>query len=74
MSAGSRNPAATAPDSELHRMSRFRPKSLREAEARGELKERGAHTLEVVEGTIVGGIPNPMTSRSIGSRNPPRRP
>ena len=35
-------------------MSRFRPKSLREAEARGELKERGAHTLEVVEGTIVG--------------------
>jgi ribosomal protein S1 len=35
-------------------MSRFRPKSLREAEARGELKERGAHTLEVVEGQIVG--------------------
>ncbi|MFT5732484.1 MAG: ribosomal protein S1 [Planctomycetota bacterium] len=35
-------------------MSRFRPKSLREAEARGEIKERGAHTLEVVDGTIVG--------------------
>ncbi|MEM8712376.1 MAG: S1 RNA-binding domain-containing protein [Planctomycetota bacterium] len=35
-------------------MSRFRPRSLREAEARGELKERGAHTLEEVEGTIVG--------------------